>query len=126
VTTQQENRVDTTTLAAICHEANRALCRALGDHSQPEWSEAPDWQRDSAVAGVKAHLREPLTPEESHGVWMGHKTNDGWAYGPVKDPVAKTHPCMVPYDQLPPTQRAKDHLFAAIVAALKPFVEFSA
>jgi RyR domain. len=126
VTTQQESRMDTTTLAAICHEANRALCRAIGDHSQPEWADAPDWQRYSAVAGVKAHLREPLTPEESHGLWMGHKTNDGWVYGPIKDPVAKTHPCMVPYNQLPPAQRAKDHLFAAIVAALKPFVESSA
>ncbi len=42
----------------------------------------------------------------------------GWRYGLKKDPAAKTHPCLVPYWQLPAEQRRKDGLFAAIVAAL--------
>ena len=32
--------------------------------------------------------------------------------------VAKTHPCMVPFDQLPEWQQKKDKLFLAIVRAL--------
>lgn len=39
-------------------------------------------------------------------------------YGEVKDGEAKTHPCLVPYEQLPPAQRLKDDLFAAIVRTL--------
>jgi hypothetical protein len=39
-------------------------------------------------------------------------------YGEVKDAVAKTHPCMVPYDDLPEFQRKKDALFLAIVRVL--------
>jgi len=33
----------------------------------------------------------------------------------VKDAKAKTHPCMVDYDQLPAEQRRKDELFGAAV-----------
>jgi len=36
----------------------------------------------------------------------------------AKDAVAKTHPCLVDYDDLPPAQQAKDALFAAVVLAL--------
>ena len=42
-----------------------------------------------------------------------------WSYGEVKDAEAKTHPCLIPYDQLPEFQKAKDKLFVAIVDALK-------
>lgn len=37
--------------------------------------------------------------------------------------MRKTHPCLVEYENLPPEQRAKDHLFKAIVDALAPFCE---
>jgi len=46
---------------------------------------------------------------------MKQKRDDGWVYGEVKDPERKTHPCMVPYDDLPIEQRAKDTLFGATV-----------
>jgi hypothetical protein len=62
------------------------------------------------------------TPEASHESWMAEKVAAGWVYGPTKDPVAKTHPCIVAYSELPPEQRAKDHLFGAIVRSLAPFV----
>lgn len=106
-------------IAKICHEANRAYCETIGDHSQPSWDLAPSWQRESAIAGVQKHLAAPLTPEQSHESWLEQKRADGWVYGPEKDPEKKTHPCMVPYADLPKEQRAKDHLFGAIVAALK-------
>lgn len=110
-------------LAAICHEANRAYCEAIGDKSQVTWDNAPDWQKVSAVAGVITHLRDmDITPEQSHKAWMEHKASEGWGYGPEKDFERKTHPCMVPYDQLPEAQRAKDHLFRGIIHSLAGFV----
>jgi hypothetical protein len=39
-------------IAAICHSVNKAYCEAYGDFSQPDWDDAPDWQRESARAGV--------------------------------------------------------------------------
>lgn len=114
--------IDIISIARVCHEANRAYCIALGDHSQPSWADAPAWQIDSAVEGVRAHLRARLTPEQSHAAWSAHKAEAGWVYGPVKDEAAKTHPCLVAYDQLPEEQRTKDALFGMIVALLCPML----
>ena len=110
-------------IAAVTHEANRALCETHGDFSQPMWGSAPEWQRESALKGVEFHLANPdATEAASHEEWMRHKEAEGWTYGPVKDPEKKQHPCMVPHHELPPEQQAKDRLFKAIVNALRPLV----
>lgn len=106
-------------IARVAHEVNRAYCQALGDNSQPSFEEAPGWQRDSALLGVNLHADGEHGPEASHASWMAQKLADGWTYGPVKDPEAKTHPCLVPFKQLPPEQQAKDYLFRAVVHALR-------
>jgi hypothetical protein len=105
--------------AKLCHEVNRAYCNSIGDNSQPSWEDAPQWQKDSAISGVKFHLENETTPEQSHENWLKDKEADGWVYGPVKDPEKKEHPCMVPYHKLPVEQRTKDYLFKAIVDTCK-------
>lgn len=111
-------------IAQICHEANRLYCAALGDLSQPPWDQAPDWQRTSALNGVTLHMENPnLGDSHSHEAWMAEKNADGWKYGPEKDPAKKEHPCMVPFNELPPEQRAKDTLFRSIVHALAQVAE---
>jgi hypothetical protein len=108
-----------TSIASVTHEANRAYCHTLNDFSQLAWSDAPAWQRDSAIAGVKSVLDgSAKTPEEQHETWCAFKVADGWTYGAVKDATAKTHPCLVPYAQLPAAQKYKDILFRAAAVAL--------
>ena len=102
--------------AKAAHEANRAYCEALGDTSQVAWDEAPDWQRSSALQGVMGVLAGN-NAEQSHESWLKQKTEDGWKFGPVKDPDKKEHPCMVPYAELPEEQRRKDEIFVATVSA---------
>jgi hypothetical protein len=103
-------------IARVCHEANRALCLTQGDLSQPEWDAAPDWQKQSAVEGVKFHLANPHADgRQSHDKLLESKLRAGWRFGEVKDAEAKTHPCCLPYDCLPPGQRLKDDLFIAVV-----------
>lgn len=106
-------------IARVAHEINRAYCQALGDNSQRAWEEAPAWQRESARMGVDLHLSGDFGPEASHISWMKQKLEDGWTYGPVKSPELKQHPCIVPFDQLPPEQQAKDFLFRGVVHALR-------
>lgn len=109
-------------IAEVCHEANRAYCQAIGDHSQLPWAEAPEWQRQSALNGVRLHASNPeLGPQASHEAWMKEKLDTGWVYGLEKSPEHKTHPCLVPFDQLPREQQAKDYIFKAIVNTLIPF-----
>ena len=106
-------------IATVCHDANRALCITQGDDSQVVWTKASSWQRKSAIVGVRFTLENPTaTPEEIHESWISQKVKDGWTLGPIKDGAKKTHPCLVPYNQLPESQQKKDHLFRAIVLAL--------
>lgn len=99
-------------IAKLAHEANKQYCESIGDMSQPTWEDAPDWQKQSAINGVKHVLDNPdATPEDSHNSWLKEKQADGWKYGPVKDPQKKEHPCFVSYEQLPKEQQAKDFIF---------------
>lgn len=103
-------------IARIAHTVNKAYCAFLGDHSQPDWDKAPPWQRESAEQGVRFVMFNPNAgPSAQHDNWMAQKLADGWVYGPEKDPEAKTHPCLVPFEQLPKEQQAKDILFRAVV-----------
>lgn len=109
-------------IAIVAHEANRAYCATLGDNSQPDWKDAPQWQQDSARQGVFFHLSklrngQKPSPAASHESWLEEKRRDGWSYGPVKDPAKKQHPCFIPYEGLPLDQRMKDYIFSAIVEA---------
>lgn len=106
-------------IARVAHEVNRAYCEALGDTSQVKWEDAPQWQRDSALLGVRLHAENPdAGPQASHESWMAQKVSDGWTYGPTKNPDIKEHPCLVPFDQLPREQQAKDFIFRGVVHAL--------
>lgn len=106
-------------IAELCHEINKIYCELLGDTSQKPWSEAPDWQRESCVNGVIFHLNNETTPEMSHVNWMKEKLNNGWVFGEFKDIEKKTHPCLVPYNELPKVQQAKDSFFHLICTFLK-------
>lgn len=106
-------------IARVCHQANKAWCEANGDDTQKDWDDAEEWQRDSAIKGVQFAIDNPNAPDSAqHDAWSADKLADGWGYGEVKDAKAKTHPCLVPFDQLPHHQQAKDKLFKAIVRAL--------
>jgi hypothetical protein len=106
-------------LARFAHEINRAYCQSIGDNSQEAWEDAPIWQKESAIAGVKMHLGNPdATPGDSHNSWMAQKVADGWVYGLVKDAKKKTHPAMVPYEELPNEVKSKNYLFKAVVHLL--------
>ena len=109
--------IDIEKIAHVCHEANRALQVTSGEADvSPHFMEAPEWQVQSAYEGVSAAL-DGQTPEQLHESWCATKVRDGWTFGPVKDAVAKTHPCLVAYADLSEDQRLKDAVFQAIVQA---------
>ena len=101
--------------AEAAHNANRQYARSLGDESHLEWSHAPGWQRHSVLLGVDGVVLNGNGPRASHAAWMKVKLAEGWVCGPVKDATLKTHPCLVPYDDLPQSQQFKDLLFVRIV-----------
>lgn len=107
-------------LASLAHGMNVAYCASIGDHSHMPWEETPEELKKSLEYGVKLHLENPdTTPEQSHESWLKQKEVDGWIYGEEKNLEKKTHPCILPYDQLPAEQKTKDSLFKAVVTLLK-------
>jgi ryanodine receptor 2 len=46
--------------------------------------------------------------ENTHDVWARLRLSQGWTYGPSRDDDAMTHPGLVPYAELPETEKAYD------------------
>lgn len=66
-------------------------------------------QYESLLQGVKFGLQNlDMTPEQNHENWMKCKIEQGWVYGEVKDFEKKTHPDLVPFDELPKIEADKD------------------
>jgi len=106
-------------IAEVAHEVNRAYCNGLGDRSQVGWEEAEKWQQESSIHGVIYLAAHPeATPKDLHIAWCRTKRDEGWVWGKKKDADKKTHPCMLPYEELPKEQQIKDALFQAVVKTL--------
>ncbi len=66
------------------------------------------------VETTDVNLLEELTPlieemvKNVHEVWAQNRINDGWTYGPVRDDATKKHPCLLPYEDLPDSEKEYD------------------
>jgi hypothetical protein len=111
-------------ISKVCHETNRAFCESIGDNTQPTWENAEDWQIKATINGVMFHLENhDAKPDHSHNDWVRTKVEDGWVYGEIKDPVKKTHPCIVKFSKLPIEQQIKDFLFKSVVDSMRNLPE---
>lgn len=43
-----------------------------------------------------------------HEVWARTRIEQGWTYGPERNDALKHHPCLVPYEDLPESEREYD------------------
>lgn len=116
-------QADAAVIARVVHESVRAYKEALGQDALPPWDEAPAWMHESSLTAVRDRLANPdATPSAQHEAWLADKRAAGWRHGEVKDAEAKTHPLMVPYNDLPEVERRKDVLIQAVVDALTTHV----
>ena len=46
--------------------------------------------------------------EHTHEVWALRRKSEGWRFGTQRNEAAKEHPCLVPYAQLPDSEREYD------------------
>lgn len=44
----------------------------------------------------------------AHEVWAAQRLADGWTFGPQRDDARKQHPCLIPYEQLPDSEKQYD------------------
>ncbi len=50
--------------------------------------------------------------KNTHDTWARQRLADGWKYGPRRDDAAKEHPCLVPYEDLPESEKQYDRCTA--------------
>jgi len=65
---------------------------------------------DTSDLDIPAELK-PLVEEMAknvHEVWAKNRIAEGWTYGTVRDDALKQHPCLVPYEELPESEREYD------------------
>jgi hypothetical protein len=115
-------------IARLGHALRREL-QIAGKEPQvsPEWDQALAdpacaWMIEDSIANAEALLSgPPASPEQEHDRWMAGKIRQGYVWGEVKntDPAAGplTHPCLVPYEELPVLQRLKDAVVAGAQTA---------
>ncbi len=72
-----------------------------------EYLPNPADTRDVELPNELLPLIEELA-KNVHEVWSQNRIRDGWTYGPVRDDTLKKHPCLVPYDQLPESEKDYD------------------
>jgi hypothetical protein len=58
---------------------------------------------DSALLDLVEQLAE-----HAHEVWAQQRILDGWSYGPERCDKSLTHPCLVPYGDLPESEKTYD------------------
>ena len=72
-----------------------------------EYAPAPLDTSRVALSPAVLELTE-LLARHAHEVWAGQRLKDGWKYGPRRDDASLEHPCLVPYDRLPESERQYD------------------
>jgi ryanodine receptor 2 len=65
---------------------------------------------DTSGVELPASLRGLLEKlaENTHEVWATTRIEQGWTHGPTRDDANKRHPCLVPYAELPESEKEYD------------------
>ena len=70
---------------------------------------------------TKEHLKlTELLAKNTHELWSQQRLSEGWTYGEKRDDVKKEHPCLVPYEDLPDSEKEYDRRTA--LGAIKTFL----
>lgn len=48
--------------------------------------------------------------KNAHENWAMQRMKEGWEHGTERDDATKKHPCLVPYEQLPESEKEYDRL----------------
>ena len=65
---------------------------------------------DTSDVGLPKEL-EALVEQMSknvHEVWAETRIKQGWTYGPERNDELKTHPCLIPYEELSEEEKEYD------------------
>lgn len=111
--------------AIFVYEAARIQAEAMLAPIVPEpWDQRDEAFQDQFV-DVVAMMCGPdrkTSPEELHDDWVKAYEKMGWRYGPVRDVEAKTHPDLVPFEELGDLEQSKDAIFITLTEIARKWI----
>jgi len=111
--------------AIFIYEAARLQAVAVDAPVVPEpWDERDAGFREQFVEVIdrQTSAMRSSSPVELHDNWVQAYVIMGWVYGPERSVENKTHPDMVPYDQLEQREQDKDAVFIALCEIARQWV----
>lgn len=100
--------------AKFVYEGARVESAMADRPIKPEpWEERDAAFRENMVMAVSRQCGEGkmTSPEEIHECWVRSYKEMGWIYGEERDTTKKTHPDMVPFNELGKKEQEKDWVF---------------
>ena len=111
--------------AIFVYEGARMQAAAMDAPVIPEpWSARDEAFRSQflTVIEMMCGTNRKSSPEELHDDWVKAYEAMGWAYGPIRDREQRTHPDMVPFDELGFREQIKDAVFVALCEIARQWV----
>ncbi len=76
---------------------------------------------DITLSADLLNLTEKIA-ENVHEIWSQGRIQEGWKYGEVRNDIKKETPCLVPYSELPESEKEYDRSTA--LETLKLIIKF--
>ena len=110
--------------AEFVYNAARLAAMAAGAPVIPVvWGKREEAFRQQFLGVIERQCgdQRSSSPEELHGRWMQNYFQMGWVYGEY-DLEKRTHPDLVPYNQLGQLERDKDEVFIALCEIARLYI----
>lgn len=107
-------------IPSILSEAQKANCKKKL-RGLPMYKPKPIDTKNIILNNEILVLCEVLA-KNTHEVWASGRITDGWTYGDMRNDVKKEHPCLIPYEELPESEKEYDR--ATAMETLKVIMSF--
>lgn len=94
-------------MAAWACSGHYMVCASADTVYNPQPIKVEDIKLDADLE----ELTEAIA-ENAHDIWARARMDEGWTYGPVRSDILRQHPDLVPYAQLPESEKQYDRLLA--------------
>ena len=111
--------------AEFVYEAARiAAIAAMAPVVPVPWTEREDDFREQFLAVIKRQCgpQRLESPETLHENWVQAYLKMGWVHGEIYDKAVRSHPDLVPYDQLGQLERDKDEVFMVLCEIARNYI----
>jgi len=107
-------------VAKVMHGTVSTLFDAIGASPPTQWCDLSETEQQGYIKGASVYLSHPnLTGHALHEEWRAHLSNLGWRHAAEYDINRKTHPNLLPWEQLGEVTRLQAILCANIVNSFK-------